>query len=163
MRGNSVAKGKEKKKKAPSPRNAYFPPFTINEVQTRSCLYLVTGMPPSKPVAYIHCSQRPFVIAVSVSSIPRLLDNQGPSTMRSRRTVESQIVKAILGFLSYQILLLCYFIDSYKFCVQFGAPHHKKDIDVLEWVQPSWFGAEAHDVHREDGRSWFVRSLEEKT
>lgn len=110
------------KMKKTSPRNAYFPPQTINEVQTRNCLYLVRWIPPSEPVAYIHSSQRPFVI---VSIVSRLLGNKGPSTMSSRPTVEAQVFKAILGFLSYQILL-CGLTWIWRVCLTMKNTLHGK-------------------------------------
>lgn len=67
-------------KKKSSPRNAFFPPYAINEVQMRNYLVLVRWILPSKPVAYIHSFQKTFVIAVTVSITSRLLGNQAPST-----------------------------------------------------------------------------------
>lgn len=88
-----------------SPINAYFPLHTINEVQTRNCLCSVKLIPPSEPVAYRTPSQRPFIVAVTISIISRLSGNNGVFMMISKYAMESQAFRALPGFLMHQILL----------------------------------------------------------
>lgn len=115
----------------------YFPLHTINEVQTRNCLCLVKWIPPSKPVAYRNFSQRPFVIAVTVSIISRLSGNNSAFMMISRCAVESQIFKALPGFLSHQILLHgLYGSEGYTLSCKYMI--NRKEIDQRNYFFLHW-------------------------